>query len=851
MSTSTQIKDNHALIATAQIALNLLGHLAPGVVYIEGELDPSTEAALRSFQQRRGLSVTGLLDDRTQAALLRVGCNTQDRLSISPRFVANQGGWDKRDLTYAFTTMPGSSGATQTISDDDAKAAVRRAFATWEGAGVELRFAEVGRNDNPDIVVEWVPADHSQPGDWLVSDDSSLADIPDSAPLAHAGYPPAPGVEGRLQEPPLAIHFDDTEVVWNDSNTERVALHEIGHALGLEHSNSPPSVMVRSLTSLFDLQQDDLDGIESIYTKPGPERFNAIWAKPTVKRRAAWGLLGEELEPAAEQQRVDGYRTGRLNAYRLPNGEIRYNVVYDQVNHRRRWIFGHTRADFDTVAAEMAEQGRHFIDLNVFVLSNAEIRLNAVWTDEDTDTTTRLDLALADFELQYQQLKGQGYRSMTISTHVLADGTPRWSGLFWKDPVPSQVRLGLRREELETLVEELKTDDWSPIDINAYVLPNGQGERWNAVWEKRDSVSWEALWGWVRIDAERRTHNTELKGRAPWVLNTYVNPPAQLTTITNAIGSVNTDDLRGVVLGLACDEQRIYATHYIETKLSPHLSDDPGTLIVLDRATLQVIHPGIVVGYRPRNVAVNPVTNTIYVSNYDQRSYSLSIIDGVSLQVTATIPLGASPQDVAVNPLLNRVYVGGGLQPIIHVLDGSTGERLEPIQTGRGVNGMSVDPTTATLYYALSNRSVAPFVNALGSVIDDGETREILPLIQIEPLLSQTIDVAVDVKNDRIYAANLGGGGVKPSVTVLHRSSRQILATIGIGGPIRAIACNSDARQAYVATDSKVFIINTATNQVERDVTTGAGPYAIVAAQGSARQIFVGSRIDGSVVRLT
>jgi DNA-binding beta-propeller fold protein YncE len=99
--------------------------------------------------------------------------------------------------------------------------------------------------------------------------------------------------------------------------------------------------------------------------------------------------------------------------------------------------------------------------------------------------------------------------------------------------------------------------------------------------------------------------------------------------------------------------------------------------------------------------------------------------------------------------------------------------------------------------------------------------------------------------------ANLGGGGVQPSVTVLHRPTLTELATVPLPGPARAIALNSDARQVYVAGDRGVHIVNTGTLSVERTIPAGAGrgPFAIAAAPGTARQVYVGDRLTGDVTR--
>ena len=54
-------------------------------------------------------------------------------------------------------------------------------------------------------------------------------------------------------------------------------------------------------------------------------------------------------------------------------------------------------------------------------------------------------------------------------------------------------------------------------------------------------------------------------------------------------------------------------------------------------------------------MAVNPNTNRIYVANHD--SNNVSVIDGASNTVVATVAVGTGPYGVAVNPNTNRIYV--------------------------------------------------------------------------------------------------------------------------------------------------------------------------------------------------
>ena len=76
------------------------------------------------------------------------------------------------------------------------------------------------------------------------------------------------------------FHIDDADLAFNrkenweiyDGNRRsgrvdfgRVALHELGHALGLAHEKSRPSIMQEFVGDLHTLQADDINGIRAIY----------------------------------------------------------------------------------------------------------------------------------------------------------------------------------------------------------------------------------------------------------------------------------------------------------------------------------------------------------------------------------------------------------------------------------------------------------------------------------------------------------------------------------------------------------------------------------------------------------
>lgn len=155
--------------------------------------------------------------------------------------------WDKTDITYAFAN------GTDQLAGDTELDVIGRAFALWDQQ-TPLTFTRISDTSTADIVVSWEVGDHG---------DGDPFDGPGDV-LAHASFP------NPYDKSQVFLHFDDDEH-WVDSDTqdvdlETVAAHEIGHTLGLAHSNDPNALMFPSYNGPHrSLDQDDIAGIQSIY----------------------------------------------------------------------------------------------------------------------------------------------------------------------------------------------------------------------------------------------------------------------------------------------------------------------------------------------------------------------------------------------------------------------------------------------------------------------------------------------------------------------------------------------------------------------------------------------------------
>ena len=155
--------------------------------------------------------------------------------------------WSRLDITYYFLND------TEKLDGDSEWELVRQAFDLW-ASQTPLTFTEVTDRNEAGILIGWAAGDHG---------DGDPFDGPGDV-LAHASFP------NPYQERLVILHFDDDER-WVNSETRNVdlltvAAHEIGHTLGLGHSNDPDALMYAAYSGprRF-LSPDDIAGIQDLY----------------------------------------------------------------------------------------------------------------------------------------------------------------------------------------------------------------------------------------------------------------------------------------------------------------------------------------------------------------------------------------------------------------------------------------------------------------------------------------------------------------------------------------------------------------------------------------------------------
>lgn len=216
------------------------------------EGDPLLRAAVVEYQRHSRLPITGRIDGPTLTAMNRPRCGFvapsggSDSGALG-EFVAAGSLWKKAIITFRWETF------SQKLTQQRQREIVREAMNRWANV-VPLVFRETS-DANADIIIRFASGDH---GDGNAFDGAGHV-------LAHAFFPPPVG--GHFSGD---VHFDEAEPWVASLGTSgidllTVAVHELGHALGLRHTNVPGSTMNPFYPTPSTPQPDDAAGIRDIY----------------------------------------------------------------------------------------------------------------------------------------------------------------------------------------------------------------------------------------------------------------------------------------------------------------------------------------------------------------------------------------------------------------------------------------------------------------------------------------------------------------------------------------------------------------------------------------------------------
>ena len=276
------------------------------------------------------------------------------------------------------------------------------------------------------------------------------------------------------------------------------------------------------------------------------------------------------------------------------------------------------------------------------------------------------------------------------------------------------------------------------------------------------------------------------------------------------------------------------------------------TVVITDDAAGKTV--ATKVGAGPVSIAVNARTGTAYVANADDGT--VSVIDGRTDAVVATLKVGAHPYAIAMNSAKGEVYVSRTYSDEMMVIrespDGAT-DSVTGVKFG-SPDVLAVNETSGKVYMVgyesetvgvMDGESkkfskLAAGVHLWGLVVNRStgvvyatrtQDREVLALLpdgtRVEIATgSIPCAIAVNAKTNRAYAVNYADD----SVTVIDGGTEKAIATMLVGKRPEGVAVDEVRNRIYVTNTlgGSVTVIDGVSNKVLETIPAGKNPYAVV-----------------------
>lgn len=267
------------------------------------------KAAIENYQRMAGIAETGKLDEETFRMMRESRCGVPD-MSYSQgldmraalvsrtqkRFAVKASKWNHQIVTYRVSVYP------EELSPTEVDLIIDKAFQIWNNVTtIQFSRAEM---DPVDIDVKFLAADHN---------DGVPFDGPGGS-NSHAFFPNdnSPGLSGD-------IHFDSSEKWSVAMNTPLeigstslfcLAVHQIGHSLGLFHSRTKHAYLWPFLNDCnkTSMTPDHIEALRFLYAdRTSPNSNSSFHREDTVEGVHSGGQAPPSFDPVTTTLTADKY----------------------------------------------------------------------------------------------------------------------------------------------------------------------------------------------------------------------------------------------------------------------------------------------------------------------------------------------------------------------------------------------------------------------------------------------------------------------------------------------------------------------------------------------------------------
>ena len=226
----------------------------------------------------------------------------------------------------------------------------------------------------------------------------------------------------------------------------------------------------------------------------------------------------------------------------------------------------------------------------------------------------------------------------------------------------------------------------------------------------------------------------------------------------------------------------------------------------------------LAVAWEPTSSLAAAASTAVFVTN--SGSDTISVVDGATDAVVATIPVGQKPWAVAVSKDGSTAYVSNSGSGDVSVVDLRTRKVRATVVVGQRPCDLLLSPDGRFLY-------VDVFTENAVAVVDTTSDKVVakVPVGGANPY-----GMAMSPSGDTVYTANVDAtDNTASTVSVIDTHTRSLTKAIGGFNGSEGVAAGPDGRTFYATSirSNTLSVLDAQTNQVTHSVAVGQGPQGV------------------------
>jgi hypothetical protein len=172
-----------------------------------------------------------------------------------------------------------------------------------------------------------------------------------------------------------------------------------------------------------------LDHQDSYDIGGGERRYDGIWNQGRADQPIVWGWAPEDYFPKVQEMFDGGYRLISQQSYAIGGGELRYDAIWKPGAYGQSTVSGWTLPDLLAKEQELHAQNWRLVLLQAYTLPDGELRYDAVWNPGTEEQYAVYGWNSADFRQKVIDMFNDSFR-LTHQQSYVFDGKRLFDGVF-------------------------------------------------------------------------------------------------------------------------------------------------------------------------------------------------------------------------------------------------------------------------------------------------------------------------------------------------------------------------------------------------------------------------------------